>query len=130
MNVSAEQRRDEIVLSVHTEGKVRVSELSKKYNISEVSIRKDLEILEARGQLARVHGGAVGLEKMYVNMDLGERFKTNSSAKKRLAQKLAELIDDNDTIMMNAGTTLAYVLRALKGKKNIRKNNNIGGWIM
>ena len=119
MEINAEQRREEIVAAVHSNGKVRVTELSQKYNVSEVSIRKDLEILEARGQLARIHGGAVGLEKMYVNMDLSERFKTNSAAKKKLAQKIAEIIEDNDTIMMNAGTTLAYVLRALKGKKNI-----------
>lgn len=119
MQISAEQRREEIVAAIRANGRVRVTELSRQYGVSEVSIRKDLEILEIRGSLARVHGGAVGLEKMYVNMDLNERFKTNSAAKKALAQKIAELIDDNDTIMMNAGTTLAYVLRALKGKKNI-----------
>lgn len=119
MQISAEKRREEIVSTVHSQGKVRVTILSKKYGVSEVSIRKDLEILEARGELARVHGGAVGLEKMYVNMDLGERFKTNAASKKLVAKKISELISDNDTIMMNAGTTLAYVLRALKGKKNI-----------
>lgn len=119
MQISAEKRREEIVSTVHSQGKVRVTLLSKKYGVSEVSIRKDLEILEARGELARVHGGAVGLEKMYVNMDLGERFKTNAASKKLVAKKISELISDNDTIMMNAGTTLAYVLRALKGKKNI-----------
>ena len=52
-------------------------------------------------------------------MDLSERFKTNSVAKKRLARLAASLIEDNDTIMMNAGTTLAYVLHAIQGKKNI-----------
>ena len=119
MQFNAEQRREEIVAAIRIAGKVRVTELSEKYGVSEVSIRKDLEILETRGHLARVHGGAVGVEKMYVNMDLGERFKTNAAAKKALAQRIAALIEDNDTIMMNAGTTLAYVLRALKGKKNI-----------
>ena len=119
MQITAEQRREEIVEAIHTEGKVKVTELSRKYGISEVSIRKDLELLEAQGQLARVHGGAIGFEKMYVTMDLGERFKTNAEKKRALAERVAELIEDNDTIMMNAGTTLAYVLRALKGKKNI-----------
>lgn len=116
---SAEQRREEIVASIRVNGRVKVSELSKTYGVSEVSIRKDLEILETRGQLARIHGGAVGLEKMYVNMDLNERFKTNAGSKKMLAERVADFIEDNDTIMMNAGTTLAYVLRAIKGKKNV-----------
>ena len=117
--LSTEQRRDEIVAILHTKGKIKVSEIAEKYGISEVSVRKDLEYLEMQGHLSRVHGGAVALNKLYVNMDLSERFKTNSVAKKRLAKLAASLIEDNDTIMMNAGTTLAYVLHAIQGKKNI-----------
>ncbi len=117
--ISTEQRRDEIVSIIHTKGKIKVSEIAERYNISEVSVRKDLEYLEMQGHLSRVHGGAVALNKLYVNMDLSERFKTNSVAKKRLAKLAASLIEDNDTIMMNAGTTLAYVLHAIQGKKNI-----------
>ncbi len=119
MSFSTEERREEIVALINENGKVKVSELSKRYEISEVSIRHDLEALEQQGHLSRVHGGAVGLNKLYVNMDLNERFKTNASAKKRLAELVASFIEDNDTIIMNAGTTLIYVLRALRGKKNI-----------
>jgi DeoR/GlpR family transcriptional regulator of sugar metabolism len=119
MSFSSEKRHEEIIELIQLNGKVKVSELSQKYNISEVSIRKDLEALEAQGHLTRIHGGAVGMNKLYVNMDLTERFKTNAAAKRALAELAAKFIDDNDTIMMNAGTTLAYVLRALRGKKNI-----------
>ena len=119
MLLSTEERRDDIISMLHENGKVKVAELSEKYGISEVSIRKDLEILESQGHLSRVHGGAVGLNKLYVNMDLNERFKTNAPAKKRLAELAASFIEDNDTIMMNAGTTLTYVLRAIRTKKNI-----------
>ena len=119
MNLSTEERREEIIGIIQEKGKVKVSELSEKYGISEVSIRKDLEILEAEGHLSRVHGGAVGLNKLYVNMDLNERYRTNAIAKRKLAELAARFIDDNDTIMMNAGTTLTYVLRAIRNKKNI-----------
>ena len=119
MILSTEERREQIISLIHENGKVKVAELSQKYGISEVSIRKDLEVLEAQGHLSRVHGGAVGLNKLYVNMDLNERFKTNAVAKKRLGEYVASFIEDNDTIMMNAGTTLAYVLHAIQGKKNI-----------
>ena len=117
--LTTEQRRDEIISLIHAKGKIKVSELAEKYNISEVSVRKDLEYLELQGHLSRVHGGAVAINKLYVNMDLSERFKTNSVAKKRLARLAASLIEDNDTIMLNAGTTLAYVLQAIQGKKNV-----------
>lgn len=119
MSSSTESRRDEIMELIRLQGKVKVSDLSSKYGISEVSIRKDLEALEAEGHLTRIHGGAVGMNKLYVNMDLNERFKTNAAAKREVAELAARFIDDNDTIMMNAGTTLTYVLRALRGKKNI-----------
>ena len=119
MSSSSEKRREEIIELIHSQGKVKVTELSEKYSISEVSIRKDLEALEAQGQLSRIHGGAVGLNKLYLNMDLTERYKTNAARKKDIAELAAKFIDDNDTIMMNAGTTLTYVLRALRGKKNI-----------
>lgn len=119
MNISTEERREEIISIIQENGKVKVSELSERYGISEVSIRKDLELLEAEGHLSRVHGGAVGLNKLYVNMDLNERYRTNAIAKRRLAELASKFIEDNDTIMMNAGTTLTYVLRAIRNKKNI-----------
>ena len=119
MSSASENRREEIIELIQSQGKVKVSELSEKYNISEVSIRKDLEALEAQGHLSRIHGGAVGMNKLYLNMDLTERYKTNAASKREVAELAARFIEDNDTIMMNAGTTLTYVLRALRGKKNI-----------
>lgn len=119
MMITAEQRREEIIEAIQSKGRVKVADLSKKYGVSEVSIRNDLELLETQGHLSRVHGGAVGLNKLYSNMDLNERYMTNATAKKQLAAFVADLVEDNDTIMMNAGTTLTYVLRALQGKKNI-----------
>lgn len=116
---TAEQRREEIVKELQTTGKVRVLDLSRKFGISEVSIRNDLLLLESLGRLNRVHGGAVGPNALYGSMNSSERYNTNVNFKKVLAEKVAELVDDNDTVMMNAGTTLTYVLRALRRKKNI-----------
>jgi len=119
MDQVTEKRRARIIKKIHEVEKVRVTELSEEFGTSEVTIRKDLEALEAEGHLKRVHGGAIGLNKLYVNMDLSERYMTNASAKRELAEKAAALIEDNDTIFMNAGTTLTYVLRAIKGKQNV-----------
>ena len=115
----AEKRREEIVSLINKQGRVSVSELCKSYGISEVTIRSDLEILEGMGKLSRIHGGAVAQNKLYLDMDLSERYKTNADKKRSLAAKLAQYIYDNDTIIMNAGTTLLYVLRAIKDKNNI-----------
>ncbi|MBR2930190.1 MAG: DeoR/GlpR transcriptional regulator [Clostridia bacterium] len=119
MNTAVEQRRAEMVELLQKRGSVRVAELSRMYGISEVTVRSDLEYLESQGQLTRVHGGAVGTGKLYANMDLSERYMTNAPSKRALASSAAELIENNDTIMINAGTTLAYVLHCIRGKKNI-----------
>ena len=120
MSLSVEQRRNEIIDLIAKKGSVRVSEISQTYGISEVTIRADLEYLEGQGHLNRVRGGAVGTGKLYANMDLGERYLTNAGAKKALADLACNFIQDNDTIMMNAGTTLTYILHAIQGKKNVR----------
>jgi DeoR/GlpR family transcriptional regulator of sugar metabolism len=119
MEYTTETRKEQIIAKIHADDKVRVSELAQEFGTSEVTIRKDLEQLESEGHLVRVHGGAVGLNKLYVNMDLSERYKTNSMAKKEIGETVARFIDDNDTIFMNAGTTLTYVLRAIQGKQNV-----------
>lgn len=119
MNIEVEKRRAEIVELLQKNGSVRVAELSKLYSVSEVTVRSDLEYLESQGQLSRVHGGAVGTGKLYANMDLSERYMTNAQSKRALATVAADLIENNDTIMMNAGTTLAYVLHCIQGKKNV-----------
>ena len=119
MTVGVDKRRDEITQMVREKGSVRVAQISRIYGVSEVTVRGDLEYLEAQGILSRVHGGAVGTGKHYINMDMSDRYMSNSASKKELAAKIASLIENNDTIMMNAGTTLTYVLHAIRGKRNI-----------
>ena len=97
MTVGIDKRRDEIMEMVRENGSVRVAQISRIYGVSEVTVRGDLEYLEAQGVLTRVHGGAVGTGKHYINMDMSDRYMSNSSSKKELAQKIASLIENNDT---------------------------------
>ena len=119
MKYNIEQRKSKILELLRTNGEVRVAELSRIFNISEVTARFDLESLESQGLLTRVYGGAVSANKFYVDMDLHERYTTNATEKKDLAEQVAALVSDNDTLMLNAGTTITYILRAIKGRRNI-----------
>jgi DeoR/GlpR family transcriptional regulator of sugar metabolism len=76
-------------------------------------------MLEAGGHCRRNHGGAVGLDKLYIDMDITERYMSNAAQKKAIAEAICNIVEDNDTLFLNAGTTLTYVLRAIVGKKNI-----------
>ena len=81
------------------------------FGVSEVTVRTYLEDMEKKGLLSRVHGGAVSSYKPYYSMNLNQRLETNQTAKVAIAERVAELIQPNDTIMLNSGTTTLLVFR-------------------
>ncbi|MHB1154751.1 MAG: DeoR/GlpR family DNA-binding transcription regulator [Eubacteriales bacterium] len=119
MDYNAEQRREKILELLGEKGEVRVSSLSDLFGISEVTVRGDLEYLSLQGLLSRIHGGAVSSSKLYHEMDLKERLSANETEKKVIAERVASMIHDNESIMLNSGTTITYVLRALRGRHNL-----------
>ncbi len=104
---------------LNNSGEVRVNELSRIFEVSEVCIRNDLSELESKGMLSRVHGGAISAYEPYYNMSLAQRSTTNKDEKDAIAQKIADMIHDSQAVMMNAGTTSLAVMRRLAAKKNI-----------
>jgi len=108
-----ESRKHQIMELLKTNGSVKVTELSRMFDVSEVTIRNDLATMESRGLLSRIHGGAISTYKPYYNMNLSQRLKTNSAEKMRIARKISEMIEPNDTIMLNSGTTTLLAFREL-----------------
>ncbi len=115
----ADDRRKKILELLNSNGSVRVTELSKLFSISEVTIRTDLADMEYKGLLTRVHGGAVSSYKPYYSMSLNQRLSTNQTQKEIIAGKIAGMIENNDTIMLNSGTTTLMVFRALPQDYNL-----------
>ncbi len=115
----ADERRQKILEMVSQNGSVKVTELSKIFDTSEVTIRTDLADMEYKGLLTRVHGGAVSSYKPYYSMSLNQRLSTNQSQKEIIARKIAAMIENNDTIMLNSGTTTLMVFRALPQDYNL-----------
>ncbi len=107
------ERKEKILELLEEKGSVSVSQLSVLFEVSEVTIRNDLADLESKGLLSRVHGGAVSSYKPYYNMNLNQRMKANQSKKTEIAGKVSNLICDNDTIMINSGTTSLLAFRSL-----------------
>jgi len=114
-----DERKQKILEILNKNGKVKVNELSELFNISDVTIRIDLADLEAKGLLSRVHGGAVSSYKTYYNMNLQQRLAENQAEKQAIAEKTVSLIDNNDTVMFNSGTTTLTIFRMLPVKMNL-----------
>ena len=117
--MDAYERKQKILDIISREGKVKVNELSALFDISEVTIRMDLADLETNGMLTRIHGGAVSSYKTYHNMSLQQRLVANQEKKIAIANKIVSMIEENDTIMLNSGTTTLQVFRAIPQKMNL-----------
>ncbi|MGE5632065.1 MAG: DeoR/GlpR family DNA-binding transcription regulator [Caulobacteraceae bacterium] len=112
--------RYDIIMKVLEKNKIiKVAEIMEKFNISVETVRRDLEYLEKQGLLKRIYGGAIYAKESDIEPEYPIRKKTNIDEKKSIGIKAAELIEDNDTIILDIGTTPLQVAKNIKHKKNI-----------
>ena len=105
---------------IKNNGSVAVGELVRDLNISGETARRDLLILEKKGKLKRMHGGAVGLGETLQYKDYSLRIEENEDEKRSIARIAAELVDDGDCIAVDSGSTAVFFCRYIKGKfKNL-----------
>ena len=109
-------RRNKILEILHKEKKVYIAELSITLGASLVTIRSDLDVLEDEGKLIRMAGGAVLPSN---ESDSLRHSIVNYEQKHEIAEKVAQMIQDGDTLFINSGTTTLLVAEALKFKKNL-----------
>lgn len=99
----AAERREAILALVFADGRARTADLARSLDVSEVTIRADLDALVAQGRLERVHGGATLPQHPLVGFD--QRSGQHVEAKQRIAAAAARLVRDGTTIALDSGTT-------------------------
>jgi len=115
----SDERRQAILHLLDTRGNVTVAELGAQFEVSEMTIRRDLDELERQGLLRRVHGGAVrGRGRSYEPAFL-IRSGMRQAEKERIAAAAADLVQSGDSIALDVGTTTLEVARRLKGKRDL-----------
>lgn len=117
--ISTIERRVKILDLINTEGQVGVNELSRKFNVSEVTIRNDLSHLEKKGFLIKTRGGGLKTQRVGIDQQLNEKAKINSKEKTAIGKKAAELINENDTIILDSGTTTVEIAKNLNDIRNL-----------
>jgi DeoR/GlpR family transcriptional regulator of sugar metabolism len=116
----AEQRRLKILELLQEEGSARVSYLSKTFDVSEPTIRQDLEKLEAEGYIIREHGGAFLQSIPHQVGSLSLQHQENMDKKIRIGKKAAEFIQDWDSIILDSGSTTTEVAKNLTEKQHLQ----------
>lgn len=113
------ERRNEILEKLQIEKRVVVSELSQQYDVSEETIRRDLDKLEKEGYAIKSYGGAVINENSGIDLPFNIRKNQNVVSKQRMAELAAAMVQEGDHIFLDASTTAVFVARALKGMERL-----------
>jgi DeoR/GlpR family transcriptional regulator of sugar metabolism len=117
--VFARERQQQILRMVEEHGRVFVAELSRRFGVSEQTIRKDLLTLERERRVVRTHGGAISPERGRPELGFDVRRRFEPQAKARIGARAAALVADGQTIAFDASTTALEVARRLRER---------GGW--
>ncbi len=112
----AEERKTKIIEKLQTEESVKVADLSLEFNVSEATIRRDLQELEDKGLLYRTHGGAVLTEHTKFEPTFTEKEEKNLEEKERIGKLAASMIEDGDSIILDSGTTTLYIAKNITAK--------------
>ena len=108
-----EDRQRQIVEMVAEHGSVRVAILSRKFGVSQVTIRTDLERLARQGLLVRNRGGAVAVSRTSLSTAFTERARFRQEEKIRIAERAASLASAGDSVFVDAGSTMMEIAQRL-----------------
>jgi DeoR/GlpR family transcriptional regulator of sugar metabolism len=117
----AQERRSDILRELANKQKVFVTDLCAKYHVSEVTIRKDLHELENRKLLLRIHGGAMRIIRNNIDNEVSIDRKQlyNFKEKKAIGKLASSLIKEDDTIILDSGTTTLEIAKNLHAFRNL-----------
>ncbi|MGL5347504.1 MAG: DeoR/GlpR family DNA-binding transcription regulator [Peptostreptococcaceae bacterium] len=119
MSLNAIDRKKVILELLDINGKVTSKELVMKLEVSSETVRRYLDELENENKLRKVYGGAVKLEYDRVEPTLLKRNNTNIEEKKKIAKRAAEFVKDNDSVVIDEGTTALQMIKYIIDRKNL-----------
>lgn len=119
MSLNITERHQLILNKLTEKGYVNVSDLSKELDVSAVTIRKDLKLLEEKNLLFRSHGSATVQNPYVTDRHINEKEKIMADQKKHIALRAASMVEDYDNIILASGTTINELARQLKSVQNV-----------
>lgn len=115
-----EERRRAILETLSRDGRVLVGDLAKQFDTSQVTIRKDLDILQAHGRIHRTHGGALPMQQGALeDPTLLEKEKLHRRVKQKIAATAARMVQEGQVLILDSGTTTTAIARTLRHFQNL-----------
>lgn len=117
--MATKNRLDQILRYIEQRQRVDVEEISRTFDVSPATARRDLDQLSEAGKINRIHGGATAMKKAPPEQPVLLRGNDQAHEKALIGETAAALVNDGDTILMGGGTTVLEVARHLTGKSNL-----------
>jgi DeoR family fructose operon transcriptional repressor len=119
-----EERQRRILERMRSGEAVKVSDLAAEFGVSESTIRRDLRDLAQSGLLERIHGGALPAEGTLREPSFAEKADLNQAEKIAIARLAASLVQDGESIILDAGTTTLQIARQLRQRRELKVVTN------
>jgi DeoR/GlpR family transcriptional regulator of sugar metabolism len=113
------ERQQRLIEILRQQPGIRVPEIARLLSVSEGTIRNDLRSLSQAGRLKRVRGGAIADGQRFHSPAFTARARVSEEAKRRIARWAADLVEDGDTLLFDASTTVYYLADFLKDRRNL-----------
>lgn len=110
-------RKQLIIQEIERNGIVDVKPLAEKLNVSEITVRRDLDALAVEGLLLRTHGGAVKISLSQLPVSFAQKSAVNADLKDEICQKAANLIQENEVVFLDCGSTVFRICPFIRNKK-------------
>ena len=117
--------RHKIILEVlNKNGFVKIADMAQELGVTTVTIRKDIKILAEKGLLYKVHGSARATNPHVVDTDFKIKHSVNMETKKRIATRVVEMVESNDSLIISSGST-SYTVASLLVQNSSLQNVNV-----
>lgn len=113
------ERRAYIMKYMQEKGKVVIEDLAKEIDVSPMTIRRDLDFLESKDKIIRTHGGAISVQNLHQEIPYHNKKEKQIDEKSRIAEYASSLIEEGQTIILDAGTTTMEIAKKIVGLKDI-----------
>jgi len=117
MNI--QDRLSQILKHLQQHGQVQVRDLAQQFGVSEMTVRRDLERLAREGHLVRTYGGAAAAAGLIGEQPFAAKAVSHIEEKERIGRAAADLVQEGDVVLLDAGSTTLAIARCLRGRRGI-----------
>ena len=115
----APQRWDNLRALIRDRGVIRIEDLCRELKVSAATVRRDLDQLESRGAIRRVHGGAVSVDSRLDEPVFADKTSLAAREKRRIAEAALQFVEQGDTVYLDGGSTVLELARLLRERNNL-----------